>query len=74
MLCNDREMDGYTSSVSRQRLGKHVPAAKDTIATIEELCFLCGPCRDVISKGQGQFVVSSVRESVKRGLEPEAEE
>jgi hypothetical protein len=26
-------------------------------ATIEELCFLCGSCRDVISKGQSQLIV-----------------
>jgi hypothetical protein len=25
--------------------------------TMKELCFLCGPCRDVISKGQGQLIV-----------------
>jgi hypothetical protein len=33
--------------VARQRLGKHVPAATNTHATIEELMnayFLCGPC------------------------------
>jgi hypothetical protein len=35
---------------------------------------LRGPCRDVISKGQGQLRVSSVWEVVKRGLQPEAEE
>jgi hypothetical protein len=44
LLRNERETDGYTRAVSRQQLGKHVPAAKDTNATIEELCFLCGPC------------------------------
>jgi hypothetical protein len=52
LLCNDREMDDYTRAVSGQGLGKYVPAALDTSATIEDLCFLCGPCRDVISKGQ----------------------
>jgi hypothetical protein len=36
--------------------------------------FLRGPYRDVISKGQGRLLVSSVRETVKRGLEPEADE
>jgi hypothetical protein len=30
----------------------HVPTATDTYITIEKLCFLCGPCRDVIRKGQ----------------------
>jgi hypothetical protein len=53
LLCNDREMGGYTRALSGQRLGKHVPEATDTNATIEEPCFLCGPCRDVKSKGQG---------------------
>jgi hypothetical protein len=24
-------------------------------ATVEEMCFLCSPCRGVISKGQSQF-------------------
>jgi hypothetical protein len=36
---------------------------------MEELCFLRGPCRDVMSKGQGYTLASSVRESMKRGLE-----
>jgi hypothetical protein len=35
-----------------ERVDKHVPAATYINATIEELCFLCGPCRDIISKGQ----------------------
>jgi hypothetical protein len=35
---------------------------------METLCFLRGPCRDVISKTRS--VDSSVRESVKKGLEP----
>jgi hypothetical protein len=35
----------------------------------KELCFLRGPCRDVISKGKGQLIVPSIRESVKRELE-----
>jgi hypothetical protein len=38
-------------------------------ATMGELCFLCGSYRDVINKGRSQLIVSSVRESVKRGLE-----
>jgi hypothetical protein len=41
---------------------------------MEEMRFLRGQRRDVISKGQGQLRVSSVRESVKRGLELEADE
>jgi hypothetical protein len=57
-----------------QRLGKHVPAATDTKATIEEPCFLSGSCRDVISKGRDWSLVSSVRECVMKGLEPQAKE
>jgi hypothetical protein len=41
---------------------------------MEELCFLCGPCRDFISKGLSYSLVNSVWESVKIGLETEAEE
>jgi hypothetical protein len=37
LLCNDREMGGYTRAVSGQRLGKHVLIATDTKATIKEL-------------------------------------
>jgi hypothetical protein len=66
-----RPRDGrYTKAVSGQRLGKHVPAATDMKAKAEELCLLCGPYRDIISKGQGPNLVSSVRESVKKELEP----
>jgi hypothetical protein len=36
-------------------------------ATMEELCFLYGPCRDVISKDESQLIVSSALEAVKRG-------
>jgi hypothetical protein len=73
-------MDRYTRSVSRQQLSKCVPVAKQQIldnATVGlqwKSCFLCGPSHDIISKGQGQLRVSSVQESVKRGLELEAEE
>jgi hypothetical protein len=35
--------------VSKQRFGKHVSAVTDT-NVIEERCFLCGPCQDVISR------------------------
>jgi hypothetical protein len=55
-------MGRYTRAVSGQRLGKHVPAATNTNGTIEELCFLCGLCRDVTSKGQGHLIVLYGRE------------
>jgi hypothetical protein len=42
--------------------------------TIDELYFLFGLCRDVTSKGQSQLRVSSVWESLKIELEPEAGE
>jgi hypothetical protein len=31
LLCNDRKMGRYTIPVSRQRLGKHVPVARQQI-------------------------------------------
>jgi hypothetical protein len=65
--------DSVKTTVSGQRLGKHVPAATNTHATIELLletgCFLCGPCRDLISKRQSQLLGGSARESVKVGPE-----
>jgi hypothetical protein len=47
LLNNDREIIKYNRTISRQRLGKHVPAEMDTQATIEVL--LC-PCKMVISR------------------------
>jgi hypothetical protein len=41
------------AAVSEQQLGKHVPAATDRNATIEERRFLCGPCREVITRTVG---------------------
>jgi hypothetical protein len=63
-LGNSREADNGTTSVAMQqilnkqeymaaagkRLGKHVPVATDMNTMIEERCFLCGPCWDVISR------------------------
>jgi hypothetical protein len=34
LLCNDLEIRKCTRTISRQRLGKHVPAATDTNATM----------------------------------------
>jgi hypothetical protein len=34
LICNDCEINKYTITVSRQQLGKHVPAATDTNATM----------------------------------------
>jgi hypothetical protein len=31
LLCNDRDIGGYTRTVSGQRLGKHVPIARQQI-------------------------------------------
>jgi hypothetical protein len=50
--------------VAVQWCSKHISVAMNPPVMIEEMCFLCGPCQDVIS------LVSSVWESVKRGLEP----
>jgi hypothetical protein len=63
LLCNDREIGGYSRLLLGNGSVNTFPQQTDTNTTI-----------DVISKGQCQLIVSSVRESVKRGLEPEAEE
>jgi hypothetical protein len=34
LLCNDLEINKYTRTDSRQRLGEHLPAATDTKATM----------------------------------------
>jgi hypothetical protein len=53
-----------TEAAFGQRLGKHVRAATGTNATIEERYFLCGPCRDVISKEQiVQFCMGGYEEN-----------
>jgi hypothetical protein len=39
--------------VTRQRLGKHVPAVAGTHATEETVCSLCGPRGEVIKKRIG---------------------
>jgi hypothetical protein len=56
LLCNYPLTGGYTGAVSRQRLGKHVPAETNTHATIEELLetkVFVGPCRDVMTETIG---------------------
>jgi hypothetical protein len=40
----------HATTVPGQRLGKHILAATDTSWTIEEQCFSCGPCLDVITR------------------------
>jgi hypothetical protein len=46
----------YWENISGPFLGNgsviNIPAARDT-NSINELCFLCGPCRDVISNEKG---------------------
>jgi hypothetical protein len=37
LIWNDREISKYTGAISRQRLGKHVPAATNAHATIQVL-------------------------------------
>jgi hypothetical protein len=53
-----RAIGEYTRHVSRQRLGKHVPVARQQIlnnATVglrqRKWVFPCGSCQDVICKG-----------------------
>jgi hypothetical protein len=64
-----------THVIVEYRLCKQLPLvgnARNINHVKTELCFLYGPCRDVISMDRVQL--SSVRESVNRGLEREAEE
>jgi hypothetical protein len=46
-------------------LGSRFSVIQQLDTTIKQLCFLCDPCRNVISKGQGQLIVLYAR-----GLEP----
>jgi hypothetical protein len=46
-------MNCVIQPVPRQRLSKHISAATNMNATIEERYFLCGPCRDVITRPVG---------------------
>jgi hypothetical protein len=59
-------------TVSRQRFGKHVPAATDTHATREvllETVFLLGPCKGVIRRTIEARRGSWKGVTVQRGLE-----
>jgi hypothetical protein len=38
------------AAVSGQHLGNYVTTATDTNATINERCFLCGSCREVVTR------------------------
>jgi hypothetical protein len=61
-----------TTSVSRSRLGKHVPAATDTHATIKVLLETVFSTRYVprsFKEDNWGNQVSSIWEAVKRGLE-----
>jgi hypothetical protein len=46
-------INGVTQHISGQRLGKHIPTATYMNATIEEWCFLCGLCQEVIIRTVG---------------------
>jgi hypothetical protein len=64
LLCNRRKNNGVMQSVCKQQIGKQVPMATNTHATVYSYCwkrcFLLGPCRVVIRKtiGATQLVVS----------------
>jgi hypothetical protein len=51
--CKARETAIASEFLWANSFSKHVPAAMDMNTTTEELCFLCGPFQDVISKEQG---------------------
>jgi hypothetical protein len=52
------------AAVSRQQLGKQFPGATDTNTAIEERRFLCGPCREVMTRSVG--AMSSVQNCAGR--------
>jgi hypothetical protein len=82
-LCKQRPLLGNTrynrktvflliraAVVSGQQLFEDVPAATDTNATIEEQYFLCGSCREVVTRTVGAMnSVSSSRKTMKKGPE-----
>jgi hypothetical protein len=56
VVCTAVAMQRPRDKVNKQRsfLGNgSVPAATNTHARIEERCFLCGPCREVITRTVG---------------------
>jgi NAD-dependent dihydropyrimidine dehydrogenase PreA subunit len=60
------KIEEQTTAVSGQQLGKHIPVATNTHATIEERCFLCGSCQEVITRAAGAMSQrSSAREAEK---------
>jgi hypothetical protein len=66
LLCNNHEISNYTRAVSRQWLGKQVPVATDTHATIEVLLETPFYTRSV----QMGHKENWKRAAVQRGLEP----
>jgi hypothetical protein len=68
----DREIGEYSRDVSRQRLGKHIPAATNERATIQVLLQTGFSTRSVPRSQKEENwcdQVSSVREAVIRGSE-----
>jgi hypothetical protein len=69
LLCNDRVIIKYTRVVSKKRLGKHVPTATDTHATIEvrlETVFSTRSVQRSYKEGNWANRVSSLRECVRK--------
>jgi hypothetical protein len=50
LVCNGQINNGVIEPVSRQRIGKHVPAATVKRSTMEKVCCLHGPRRRVKKK------------------------
>jgi hypothetical protein len=57
--------------IARQRLDKHILArkriSKQVFSTIERLCFLGGPCRDVMRGQRRSFELVVVKNLVQFG-------
>jgi hypothetical protein len=72
LLCNGRYIDGYIRAVTRQRLGKRFPEARNEHNNRGAVSSVWSVSR--YKQGARLDQVDSVPECVKTGLEPEAKE
>jgi hypothetical protein len=63
LLWNDSEVSKYTRAVSRQRLGKHIPATTDTNATMVwqlRNSVFCGPPAAVATQRRSKHISAAM--------------
>jgi hypothetical protein len=73
-LCKQRPFLGSDSVHTFPILGSRFLIMQQLDTTMDELCFLCGPCRVGISKGQSSFSQSCTRSCEERTWAREAKE